>query len=346
VPLAARRRAIKAPLVPAAILAAILALACLPCAARAAGPDDKASDPKFAARALAEHANALYEAGKYQEAIDLFVEADKLYHAPTLLLALGRAYAAAGKLVEARDVFRRVAGEQLPPGASIPFQDAQKAAKDELAAVDKRVPTLQIAVRGGRGGGLTIKVDDAPLADWAPDRAVPLNPGAHSVTVVPVGDVGVGRSVTLAEGAHERVEIELPVPAPVAPRVTEPPPPSPPPPPPRRGFIVPAFGAFTIGAVGLAVGIGAGVAAANDAATIRGLCKGSVCLPTNPSTPQARSDLSSAKGLATASTVGFVFAAVGVAAGVALVFVPAGPSAPQRAAIAIGPGSIALTGEL
>jgi hypothetical protein len=332
-----------------ALVALLAALLALPSVARA-GPDDK-TDPKFAARALAEHGYALYEAGKYQEAIDIFQEADKLYHAPTVLLALGRAYAGAGKLVEAREVFRRVVGEQLPPGAPPPFVEAQRVAKVELAAVEKRIPTLQIAVRGGRGGSLAVRIDDAPLADWTPDRVLPLNPGSHRVTVVPAGDVGVSREVTLAEGAQQRAEIELPGATPeIVPVVTQTPPPQAPPPPPpaplRRGWIGPAIAGFGVGAAGLALGIGAGVGAANGAATIRKLCGGDVCAATNPGSVQAKSDLSSANALATASTVGFVLAAAGAATGVVLLVVRPGSSGPQRAAIAIGPGSIVLRGEL
>jgi hypothetical protein len=330
----------------AALAAALLAL---PAAARAAGPDDK-SDPKFAARALAEHGYALYEAGRYKEAIESLTEADKLFHAPTIVLALGRAYAGAGKLVEARDVLRRVVDEKLAPGSPAAFVEAQKTARDELAAVERRIPTLQIAVRGGRGGSLTVRLDDAPLSDWTPDRVIPVNPGAHHVTVVPAGDVGVSRAVTLDEGARQRVEIELPGAAPVVLPVAVAPPAAPPPPPPPpsqgRGWLAPAIVGFGAGAVGLAVGIGTGVGALNGASTIKKLCGGDVCAAGKPTTAQAKSDLSSANGLATASTIGFVIAAAGVATGVVLVVVRPGSGRQEKAAITIGPGSIGIAGEL
>ena len=326
-------------------IAVILAATLFPSQLLAAPPPD-GTDPKIAARALAEHGYALYEEGKYPEAVEVLTEADKLYHAPTLVFAIGRARAASGKLVEARAAFQRVVDEPIPPNASQAFHDAQRMAKEELASLDKRIPTLQIAVRGGGAHGLRVTIDDVDVAGFRPDQPVPANPGTHRVTAIPSGGVGVSKTVELKEGVHVTVDLELPgaaplVAAPPSPPVQRPVPPPPPPPPPQaRGSLVPAIVGFGVGAVGLGLGIGTGVSAKNSAADLKSKCGGDAC----PSTPALQSEYSSAKTMSTVSTVGFVLGGVGVAAGVVLIVVRPGGRSTSTVGVAVGPASAALTG--
>ncbi len=83
------------------LLALGLLVAALPCAALP-------PEPKAAARVLADQGYELYEAGKFDEAIDAFRRADQLFHAPTLVFAMAKASARAGKLLEARALFQKV----------------------------------------------------------------------------------------------------------------------------------------------------------------------------------------------------------------------------------------------
>jgi hypothetical protein len=319
-------------------LPALLAVALLALAPPALGADK--TDPKFAARALADHGAALYEAGKYKEAIDVFTEADRLFHAPTLVLMRARAHAALGQLVQARAVYQSIVDEQLAEGAPAAFVDAQRTARAELEAIDRRIPALRVTLHGGDGRGVKVSVDDVEVQGYGPDRWFPLDPGTHRVTVVPFGGVGVSRSVELAEGARASVDVELPV-APVA----APPPPLPPPPPPGRPWFVPAMMGFGLGVVGLAVGTGTGVVAMNDGADLRRRCGGSVCRASAPGFAQEKSDIAAAQGMATASTVGFVVAGVGAAVGVVLLVVkPGSRPAPASAAIVVGPGTLGVLG--
>ena len=179
------------------------------------------------------------------------------------------------------------------------------------------------------------------VAGFRADQPVPANPGKHRVTAIPFGGVGVSKSVDLAEGAHVTVDIELPGAEPAA---APPPPTPPPPPPPARGSIVPAIVGFGVGAVGLGLGIGAGVSAKSSASDLKSKCAGNVC----PATPALQDEYSSAKGMSTASTVGFVLGGLGVAAGVVLIVVrpgaEAGTPSPASVGVAIGPASVGLTG--
>lgn len=189
--------------------AAIVAISITSQVLAVAGPSSSKSNPRFAARALAEHGYALYEAGKYPEAIEALKRAVQVYPAPTLLFALGRANTTIGKLVEARAYFRRVADEKLAPDASRAFEQVHRDAPGEVAALDKRIPTITIRVRGAGGKPLRVRVDDIDVQDYSADRPVRVNPGQRRVSAVPLGGVGRTRLVDLAEGAHITVELRL-----------------------------------------------------------------------------------------------------------------------------------------
>jgi hypothetical protein len=238
--------------------------------------------------------------------------------------------------MEARALYRQVVDELLPPTAPQPWRDAQQAARTEIEALDKRIPSLRIMVRGGGGRGLRVTVDDAEVASYGEGHPLSVDPGAHRVVVVPMGGAGVSRSVDAAEGARVVVEIELPGAAPVV-AAAPPPPPRPPPAPPPGRWLVPPLMAFGVGVVGLGVGAGAGIAALKSASALRARC-GKSC----PPTMQDEADRSAGLGLATASTVGFVLAGAGVVTGTVLMLVK--PRPPPQAAVVLGPGSIEVTG--
>jgi hypothetical protein len=107
---------------------------------------------------------------------------------------------------------------------------------------------------------------------------------------------------------------------------------------PSRGWLGPAIGGFVVGAAGLGLGIGAGVIALDSYPAIKQDCGGTTCPPSE----QAK--ISTAKGLANASTAGFVVAGAGLLTGVVLVAVRPGSKAPPPVAIAVGAGAIHLKG--
>jgi hypothetical protein len=321
---------------------ALLGLTLLAPPARAAGPDQ--TDPKFAARALADHGYALYQAGKYPAAIEAFEAADKLFHAPTLVFARAKAHAALGKLIEARALFQRVVDERLPANAPEAFVGAQNSAKTEIAGLDQRIPTLEITAAGAGGRRLKITVDDVEIPAVNLGRPLPQNPGGHVVVIVPLGSIGRSRSVNLAEGAHERVAIDLAVaddPAPPPPLARAAARPLPPPPAPRGVWIVPTAVSFGVGAAGLGVGIATGVIAERSVIDLRSRCGGGKVCPSSE-----EGNLSSVKGVAAASTAGFILAGAGIVTGVVLLAVRPGstPASPARAALVAGPGAAFFQG--
>src|SRR5580704_9954205 len=228
-------------------------------------PPHAHDDAKAAARALAERGYALYDAGKYQEAIEMLTQADQTYHAPTLVFAVARAHAALGELVEARAALQRVIDEPLTAASPQPFREAQRTAKVELAAIEKRIPTLLIVVRGGDGRDLRATLDEVPINPWGPDRPVMANPGTHRVRVAPPGEEGASRTVDLAEGATVRVDLDLSAPSDTIGGAE-----------PSKHGLAPALVGFGVGIAGLGLGIGLGVAALNTASDLQNKCRGFV----------------------------------------------------------------------
>ena len=300
--------------------------------AEAAGPTK--SDPKFAARALAVHGYAMYEAGRYAEAIDALDHAERLYHAPTLVFALARAHAAMGKLVEARALFQKVADEKLGPDAIKAFQDVQRSAPGEVAALDKRIPTLAILVRGGGGKSLRVSIDEVEVAYAGPGHALPINPGSHRVTVVPLGGVGQARSITLQEGERASVTIELAGAAPLVVPVAAPPVSDAP-----RPWRVPAYVSFGVGGAGLLLGVGAGIFTVVKAAELNEACPSGKCL-----TSEHDADIRLGRAMGVTTTVGFVVAGAGAALGTVLLLVKPGAASGPAISAGVGPGSIELRG--
>ena len=310
---------------PAAIL--LVGLASAP--AFAAPPGGR-TDPRFAARALAEHGQGLYDAGRYADAIEAFQQAERLYHAPTIVLAIARSYAAMGKLVEARARYQRIVDEPIAVGAPRVFQEARSAARAQVDALDRRIPAVQIHVRGGGGKGLRVSVDESEIADWIPERFYPLDPGAHRISVVPSGGIGRTTTVELKESARVTVVIELSSGAPDVVAVA---------PSPRAGpapWRWPSYVLFGVGAAGLGLGIGAGIATLNKASALRDACPAGTC----PTTAHD-AEIDTANALGIASTAGFVLAGAGAATGLLLWFLPSRRGAPR---VSVGPLGVDVRG--
>jgi hypothetical protein len=281
-----------------------------------AGPPS--AEDREAARKLADKGAELFDAGHYEASIDLFRKADAKVHAPTFVLAIAQAYAKGGKLVEARAHYRKVVDEKLPPSPPASFVEAQATAKRELDELSRRIPTLQIVISGPNAGAAKVAVDGAPVASI--DQPLDQNPGDHRIEVTPSSGEPISRSVTLREGATERVEIALSgLTGGSGPGSSE-----------SKGSIVPAAIGLGVGAIGLGVGAVTGAMALGRVGDIKASCSGNVC-------PKAlEGEAGSAGTLADISTVSFIVGGVGVAAGVVLLILRPGGGSDE--ASAKGPG--------
>ncbi|MFT3776152.1 MAG: hypothetical protein QM820_63220 [Minicystis sp.] len=223
----------------ACVFAAVVALgATAVTPARAAG---SAAD-RDAARNLAGKGYELFEAGQHQRAIELFQQAEARFHAPPHLLYIARAQVKLGKFIEAEGSYQRVADEPLASDAPKPFREAQAEARAELANLRGRIPSLTIVIEGDAPAGTRVFVDGQPVDPGALGNPVRQNPGAHLVTAEPPGKPAIERTVVL-EPRADATRVALPFPRSAT------------------GYIAGAAVSFSLGAIGIGVGVASAILA-------------------------------------------------------------------------------------
>lgn len=193
---------------------ALAATACAPAAPppTAAPPRAPApADPRDDARALAERGVALYESGDYVAAALAFSMAYQRFHAPTVLLWLARSRERLGQLREAYEVYSDIVREEIKPYEPAPYHEAQQRAAEELAALVKRMPSVQIRVTGAPAEDVWVMIDGQIAA--APGDRVPLDPGRHEITADAPGRPALRREVVLEGASTKWVWLTLGTPA-------------------------------------------------------------------------------------------------------------------------------------
>ncbi len=340
-----------------AAAACLLATVAIAPGARAQGA--QADVDRATARTLGEDGEKALDAKDYKRAEQDFRRADSLVHAPTLLLGLARALAAQGRLLEAQETYRRIIREGVAPGSPPVFQRAVDAASSEVQTVSPRVGAVTIVVTGAGGE----PVNDARVTwDGADINAAtlgvkrPADPGPHVIHAVASGyltaelkvDVPVGGTVDapltlqkVAAGPASPASADAagansPSPAGGAPPASDQPPSG-------VGATSPwPWVAFGVGGIGLGVGVVTGVMALGKHSDLSSKCGGGTCGPAQ------YSDVDSYNTLGMVSTIGFVVAGVGAAAGVTLLILqPKGASVPAtglRIVPTVGPGSLGAIG--
>jgi hypothetical protein len=350
-----------------ATMAMSLALGLIAPTALAQSDADRAT-----ARTLGQDGQQALDAKDYRTAEDRFRRADKLVHAPTLELGLARALAGVGKFVESQETYNRMVREGLPPGAPDVFKRAVDDARKEVDGVATKVGAVTITVKSANGTEIPdpiVSLDGLPINSASLGIRRAIDPGNHVLHVAATGYKPADLNFPVAQGSNIDQPILLekdlsaapgsaPSVAPAAPGA-----PAPvvvgaatatpaggadtsPPLPAHKASILP-YVAFGVGGAGLALGIITGAMAAGKHSTLVSECTGGFC-PTGSSAAavQAQSDLSSYHSLGAVSTVGFIVAGVGAAAGVVLL-ITAPKSAPATGlsiSPVIGLGSVGAIG--
>jgi tetratricopeptide (TPR) repeat protein len=291
---------VRVALLPLAVAATVTAS---PAAAQAqpaqSGSKEKEKE-KEAARVLAQLGYELFTDGKYEEAAAKLDQAESIFHAPTHLELAGRALEKLGRLLAARDHYKRAVVDPPTPRSSKGFQQSYAEAKKELAALLPRIPSLQVKLTGHHAEKARVTLDGKAIP--ASDLASPkdLDPGTYTLRVEAEGAETEVRVVTLAEGAHQTLELSL------APSAA------------ARGPLAPAILGLGAGAAGIALGAVAGALSLGAVDDLNKACPDKRC----PGTQAAALD--QAKTLSTVSTIGFAAGGVLAAAGVVLLVVRPG----------------------
>jgi hypothetical protein len=310
----------------------LLLSALLPGRARA-GDDYVESDSRVAARVLAAQGAEAYERRDFALALSLFERAGAIIQAPTITLMEARSLVELGRLVEALEMYgatQRMLG--IDPTNEV-FRQAADAAARETEALLQRIPTLRVRLSGADAKPkVEIEIDGKKImpALAAVDR--PIDPGPHRIEAVAGDGSRASRDITIAEGAHEDVELSLSQ-APVAVVAPVPPPPLPRETPSSSrtlGWVIGGTGgAFTV------LGAITGVLALDKKSELDRVC--------NPGCPPAKAgDISAFRRDRTLSYVGFGLGALGLAGGAYLLWLA--PS--DKVALGVAPGFVALAGAI
>jgi len=263
-------------------------------------------DDRRAALEDAHEGLRLFNQKRWQAAFATFERANERHAAPTLELYMARCQDHLGKLLAARQLYRSVADRPLPADATKQFRSARSDAASELALLLKRIPRVIVAL----DGEAEVTLDGQPVSS---DElaALDVDPGKHVLVATAPGQEPVTKAVALEEGAQLTVTFsfgadQTEVAKPATPAVAEDDEAS-------RGSVTPALVAYGFGGLALGVGIVTGAMAVAQTDDLAAQCNADLHCPRT-----LEDDASSTRGIATASTVGFVLAGVGAAAGTAL----------------------------
>lgn len=331
-------------------LAASLGVSLLTTGAHAQSDADRAT-----ARQLGQEGQQALENKDFATAEDRFRRADKMVHAPTLMLGLARALAAEGKYVEAQEAYNRIVRDGLPAGAPDVFKRALEDAKREVDTVSPKVASVTITVKGTGGVDIAepvVTLDEHPINSASLGVRRAIDPGAHVLRVTADGYKAAEVKFTVLEGAtaDEPLMLEKDLSAPPAvatagtpatatTNATTTPDVGSQPSGARKAL---PFVAFGVGAVGLGLGVVGGVLALGKHSSLSSSsnCSGSHC------DGNASSDISAYHTDGAISTVGFIVAGVGAAAGVILLLTEpkSSPTTGLTVSPVIGLGSVGATG--
>jgi hypothetical protein len=209
----------------AALLAATLALAHAPPAARAQqpAPAPPGADGAREARERFQRGVELYKEGDFRAALVEFRRAYEIAPNFVVLFNIGQANYELQDYAGAKGSFEAYLREG---GAAVPA-DRRRAVEAELARLASRVAHLDVRANVE---GAEVLVDDVPAGKTPLPGPLVVSAGRRKVTVVKAPAPAVTRYVDVAGGLRERVEVDLSAPraeAPAPPRPAEPPPPPP-----------------------------------------------------------------------------------------------------------------------
>jgi hypothetical protein len=191
-------------------------------------PTARAQDAtaSVAARALFNEGVQLAEADQWEAAADRFHRALALRDSAVIAYNLGTTLTHLGHPVEAAECFRRVSRDASADPA------LRENATQELAAAEPTIAWMTIV---GASDGLHLAIDGRAVHAALLGSAVPVDPGAHAITLVDGDGVAVvTQSVSLEPGERREVSLDVPEPEPEAEPEPAPPPltlPAPEPPP-------------------------------------------------------------------------------------------------------------------
>lgn len=167
-----------------------------------AGPARAQGKHAATADALFREARAAMKSGNYKSACPKLAESHRLDPAAGTAINLADCQEKLGKLADALQAARD-AVDLLKAG-----DHRIGPVKDQIAALEKRVPKLTVKLAPGTPEGTRVKRDDVELGEGSLNVALPVNPGEHWIVVVAPGRADSRTKVSLTEGASRTVVVE------------------------------------------------------------------------------------------------------------------------------------------
>lgn len=191
------------------LICSLLVFGCLAASvnpARAQGVAERAG-----ARAAADQGLIAFENNEWKKAVDLFLRAEEMVHSPMHLLFLARSQVQTGQLLEAKENYLEVLREEASERAPAALARAQDSARQELKALEPRIPQVTLLLTPvATGSTRHVRMDGNRLPRALVDLPHPVNPGFHEWQVVTEEGVGKPSSRTVEEGAHLSIPLAAP----------------------------------------------------------------------------------------------------------------------------------------
>jgi hypothetical protein len=280
--------------------------------ARADGADPAGAEAVFL------QGRTAMEAGRFEEACSKFAESERLDPAAGTLMNLATCEEKVGRLASAWQHWRE-ALDLLPAG-----DDRKGFARGRVDELERRLSHLTVKLAPGENDGARVLRDGVELGAASRGVALPVDPGAHEVTVDLPGHRTERVTIVLAEAEHRSVEVHAGPLEPVAVGAATP----------RRGGALATLG-WILGGVGVAGGVTAAVTSVllvKDKSTADANCPDKACV-----NQKGLDAVSQGKALIPVNAAAFTVGAAGLGLGAYFVLSNhrGGPAA------AIGPGIVA-----
>lgn len=175
-----------------------------------------AGDPA-AAQVQFDRALAAFEAGRTDEACELFAESNRLDPANGTLLNLARCHEKQGRVATAWAEYTDVATVARRAGDNARANVAAEAA----ARLAKELPTLTIVIADAPPG-VTVIRDGVTLTSASLGNPLPIDPGKHQIEVRAPGHEPYSTEVDIAPRGEQSLSIPPLIPAPTAPTAPAP----------------------------------------------------------------------------------------------------------------------------
>ena len=296
------------------------------------------------ARKLAQQGYQAFLRKEYKVAEDRFRRADRLYHAPTVVMDLGRTLMNLGRYVEANECFELVVREGVDPAAPQSWKEAVRDSEALIEEVRPKIAWLTVVV--SNVSAPEVSVDGKPIPQAAVGVPRATDPGSRTIAVSAEGYTARTMTVELAKGQKRTVQIVLGrqrnargEPVETTPSVEALPVNG------GRGAggSTLTYVALGVGGAGLVVGTVTGIMFLSKHSDLDKLCVDGTC------PPSAESELNAHDTLGIVSGVSFAVGLAGVVTGVVRLLArsgdaPAQPASSARLKLGVGPTGLNLQG--